>query len=411
MMKSGGIRVLVFNCGSSSLTFRVFEATSESDVRTVVSGKAHRVAVRGSEPSFLEFHVGDQAERIETPLESHQAAAGLVLEKLGSLGLRVDRIGHRWGHGGSLFRTAWVDKGLLSRLRTLVPMLPIHHPAMLRVILHCRRAWPRVPQFVTADGAFHATLPPRAYTYPLPKGILRRFGFRKYGFHGLSYQYVVRAAAAYLRIPLASSRMVACHLGTGGSSAAAVLNGESVDTSMGYTALPGLVMSTRSGDIDPMLATYLMGIYGENADGLIDLLNKKSGLLGLSRFSSDIRDIIPRLRDDPAAGLAFRMYVQRLKKYIGAYAAALGGIDALVFTDDIGLRNRLLRERVCRGMAWCGIELDAEANRRAAEDGISLLSPPGARVKVLAVPTEEELVICWEGLRLTGGGYAPADRS
>ena len=403
------IQMLVFNCGSSSLTFKVFAASCERDARPLLTGKAHRVGVRGSESSHFEIHDEARDERIETPLETHEQAASLVLRKLEDWGVRVDVIGHRWGHGGSRFRTAWVDRGRLLELRALIPMMPIHHPGMLRVILTCQRTLPRIPQFVTADGAFHATIPAHAYTYPLPRSIVRKFGFRKFGFHGLSYQYVVHAATEHLGLPRSGSRIVACHLGTGGSSVVAVADGASVDTSMGYTGLPGLVMSTRSGDVDPMLATYLMGVYGERSDDLIDLLNKKSGLLGVSGTSSDIRDLIPLLDHDANARLAFDMYVHRLKKYIGGYALILGGMDALIFTDDIGLHNWLVRERVCRDMAWCGVELDPEANRAAIGDVTSLLSAAGSRVKVLAVPTEEELVICWEGMRLIEASHAAAD--
>jgi acetate kinase len=405
-MEPSRTQMLVFNCGSSSLTFKVFTASSERDARPLIIGKAHRVGVKGREPSHIEFHDEARDERIEVPIESHEQAAGLVLEKLGDWGIHVDVIGHRWGHGGSYFRTAWVDRGCLLAMRALIPMMPIHHPGMLRVIHACRRRLPQTPQFVTADGAFHASIPAYAYTYPLPRGIVRKFRFRKYGFHGLSYQYVVHAATEYLGLPRPGSRIVACHLGTGGSSVVAVAGGASVDTSMGYTGLPGLVMSTRSGDVDPMLATYLMGVYGERSDDLIDLLNKKSGLLGVSGTSSDIRDLIPLLDHDPNARLAFDMYVHRLKKYIGSYAMILGGMDALVFTDDIGLHNWLVRERVCREMDWCGVELDPEANRAATGEVTSLLSAAGSRTKVLAIPTEEELVICWEGMRLIEESHA-----
>ena len=403
--------MLVFNCGSSSLTFKVFTASSEADARAVFTGKAHRVGVKGSAPSFLEYHGGPRNERVETPLGSHGQAAALVVEKLAQWGLRIDIVGHRWGHSGGHFKAAWVDGHFLEKLRALIPLMPIHHPAMFSVIRRCRKLLPQTPQFVTTDGSFHSTLPPHAYTYPLPKSTIRKFGFRKFGFHGLSYQYVVKAAAEHLGLSLAGSRIVACHLGTGGSSVVAVKDGLSRDTSMGYTGLPGLVMSTRSGDVDPLLATYLMGVYGERADDMVDLLNKRSGLLGVSDFSSDIRDLIPRLDHDPKARLAFDMYVHRLKKYIGSYVAVLGGLDVLVFTDDIGLHNWLLRQEVCAGLGWCGVALDAEANRKAVGDTLSVLSRPGQRVRVLAVPTEEELVICWEGLRLLGGQDAPHVRS
>ena len=402
MKIQAGMNVLVFNCGSSSLTFKVFTAAAGGEIKTVLTGKAHRVGVKGTQPSYIEYQQGSDCEKSKVQLQSHDVAAFLTINALKARGIAIDCVGHRWGHAAGCFKTAWVDKQLLSKLRTLIPMMPIHHPAMFSVILQCRKSLPGVAQYITADGAFHASIPPHVYTYPLPENIVKKFGFRKYGFHGLSYQYVTGKAAECLGMRLEDTRIVACHLGTGGSSAVAVANGKSLDTSMGYTGLGGLVMSTRSGDVDPMLATYLMGVYGERGDDLVDMLNKKSGLLGVSVFSSDMRDIIARLESDPKAKLAFDMYVHRLKKYIGGYAAVLGGMDILVFTDDIGVHNWLLREKVCSNMNWCGVELDLRANRQATGDTVSLLSSPRSKVKILAVPTEEELVICREGLKLAG---------
>jgi acetate kinase len=397
------LNILTFNCGSSSLTFRVFSVDQVENIRVVLSGKAHRVGVKGSKPSSIEYDRGASRESIETPLDDHGQAAVLVLDKLGELGIKLDCIGHRWVHAAGYFQTAWIDNAVLARLKALVPILPVHHPAILRVIYACRKALPALPQYVTADGAFHSTIPACAYTYLLPEGLVKKFGFRKHGFHGLSYRYIVRKTAESLGIPLQGSRIVACHLGTGGSSAVAVKDGESVDTSMGYTALSGLVMSTRSGDIDPILTLYLMAEYGYHPDDLMDMLNKKSGLLGISGFSSDIRDIIQRVGEDAQAKLAFEMYVYRLRKYVGSYVAVLGGLDVLVFTDDIGVHNWLVREKVCQGMDWCGVRLDAEANQRASGDEIARLDAPDSKVRVLIVPTEEELVICWDGIALMKG--------
>jgi acetate kinase len=397
------LNILTFNCGSSSLTFKVFSVDQVANIGVVLSGKAHRVGVKGSKSSSIEYDRGASRESVETPLDNHGQAAILVLNKLGELGIKLDCIGHRWVHAAGYFQTAWVDNAVLARLKALVPILPVHHPAILRVIYACRKALPGLPQYVTADGAFHSTIPACAYTYPLPEGLVKKYGFRKHGFHGLSYRYLVRKTAETLGIPLAGSRIVACHLGTGGSSAVAVKDGKSVDTSMGYTALSGLVMSTRSGDIDPILTLYLMAEYGYHPDVLMDMLNKKSGLLGISGFSSDIRDIIQRVGEDPQAKLAFEIYVYRLKKYVGSYVAVLGGVDVLVFTDDIGVHNWLVREKVCEGMDWCGVRLDAEANQRASGDEIARLDAPDSKVRVLIVPTEEELVICWDGIALMKG--------
>ena len=250
------------------------------------------------------------------------------------------------------------------------------------------------------------------YTYALPKRVVEKFGFRKYGFHGLSYAYVSREAARFLETPLDQLKMVICHLGTGGASVAAIRNGRSIDTSMGYSPLPGLVMSTRSGDVDPMLAVYLMAVYGYHPDELMDLFNKKSGLLGVSQFSSDFRDIVERVAEgNEPAELAVEMYVQRLKKYIGGYVLELGGIDALVFTDDIGVHNAMVREKACGHMEWCRLVLDPDRNRRATDGTPAELSAARSRVRVLVVPTEEELIICLEGLRLLGGCDDSAVRS
>ena len=394
------MNILVFNCGSSSLTFKVFEKKNDMDVEEILAGKAHRVGVQGSKPSSIEFHYRGMDDRRETSIPDHGEAASLVFEKLKEWGISIGCIGHRWTQAAGYFTTTWIDKKVLGQLQMLLPVFPIHHPAMLGVIHRSRKTCPDLPQYVTADGAFHVTIPPHAYTYPLPREIVEKFGFRKYGFHGLSYQFVIRQTGQFLQVPLEGMKIVACHLGTGGSSVVAVKDGRSIDTSMGYTGLPGLVMSTRCGDIDPMLAIYFMAAFDYRADDLMELLNKKSGLLGISGFSSDIRDIIQRLAEDRQARLAFDMYVYRLKKYIGSYVIALEGIDALVFTDDIGLHNWLVREKVCRDMEWCGIRLNVRANRKAVGDTISVLNSGDSKAKILSMPTEEELVICLEGLKL-----------
>jgi len=398
------MKILTFNCGSSSLTFKVFDIVDGSPPNPVFSGKAHRVGVKGSKPSSIEFHHELTNEQLEIPLSNHGQAALMVLDKLRNLNVAVDYIGHRWGHAAGYFTTAWITDDVLAKLKSLTPMLPIHHPAMLKVITQCRKTYPDLPQYVTADGAFHSTIPPCAYTYALPEDIAKKYGFRKHGFHGLSYQYVVRSASEFLGLPLERLKIVACHLGTGGSSVAAIKYGASVDTSMGYTGLPGLIMSTRSGDIDPILSTYLMANYGYRPDDLLDQLNKKSGLLGISGFSSDIRDIIQKISDDPKAKLAFDMYVYRIRKYIGSYGVLMGGVDLLIFTDDIGAKNWLVRERVCNKMDWLDAELDGEENKKCTGEEISVLQTDSSRVKIIAMPTEEELVICWEGLKLLRRG-------
>jgi acetate kinase len=398
------MKILVFNCGSSSLSFKVFHARGGNSMDVILAGKAHRVGVKGKEASFVEYRLGEEVEKVVVPLANHGQAAVAALEYLVGKGIGVDWIGHRFVHGGSLFTdSAVVDESSMKRLKACLPLAPIHNPISLDVIEEAQRALPGIPQYVTFDSAFHASMPACAYTYALPRNVVDRFGFRKYGFHGLSYSYVTGEVARFLEKDCEQLKMVVCHLGTGGSSAAAIKGGRSIDTSMGYSPLPGLVMSTRSGDVDPMLTIYLMAIYGYHPDELMDLFNKESGLLGLSRFSSDIRDVIERVSEgDEQAELAVDMYVQRLKKFLGGYILELGGIDALAFTDDIGLHNPLVREKVCAGMEWCGLILDREANTRAIDGQLADVSASQSRARVLVVPTEEELVIALDGLRFSG---------
>ncbi|MFH0919586.1 MAG: acetate/propionate family kinase [Fibrobacterota bacterium] len=393
--------ILTFNCGSSSLTFKIFKVKAENDIEEIFIGKAHRVGVKGSEPSFIEYKFSGKTEKVEAPLPNHGKAAWRVLKQIEDLNIKIDYIGHRWTLSAGHFTTAFINDKLIATLKTLVPLFPIHHPAMLAVIARCVKSYPDILQYVTSDNAYHSTLPEYAHTYALPRWIIKKYGFRKYGFHGLSYNFVVNQAGQYLKRPASELKIVACHLGTGGSSVAAVDRGKSIDTSMGYTGLPGLVMSTRTGDIDPMLTIYMMIAFGLRSDEITNLLNTKSGLLGLSGFSSDIRDIIKRIpAREKQAEIAFNMYVHRLRKYIGSYVALLGGADALLFTDDIGLHNVRVREKACQDMDWCGIRLDPDRNRQATGENISVISSPDSKVTILSMPTEEERVICWDGIRL-----------
>ncbi len=405
------MNILVFNCGSSSLSYKVFSVNDPENPKIVMSGKAHRVGVKGSEPSFVEHKREGTVRKQEVPIPDHREAANLILKHVIQNEIPVDLIGHRFVHGGSYFqKSSLLDSESLKKLKLCLPLASIHNPASMSAILACSKTLRKVRQYVTFDSAFHVTIPSHAYLYALPAVVTRKYGFRKYGFHGLSYQYVTREAARQLVTPLETLKIVACHLGTGGSSVAAVDRGRSIDTSMGYSPLPGLMMSTRSGDIDPMVAIYAMIAYGYRAEDLETILNKRSGLLGVSGFSSDIRDILRNMDENEGEQeeLAFTMYVHRLKKYIGSFVLALGGVDALVFTDDIGAGNPRVRERVCRNMEWCGISLDEEVNRRAGPDRTWFLSAKDARVQVLSIPTEEELMICQEGIPFLGVRHAAA---
>ena len=397
------MNILVFNCGSSSLSFKVFRVKNYKNPRVILYGKAHRIGVKGAEPSFIEYKYKGGVQKNTIGVRNHKEAANSVLNYIKDNNIDVDLVGHRFVHGGSYFKNStFINENTFKKLQLCVPLAPIHNPASLSVIYAAKKALPKIRQYVAFDSAFHASLPFSAYTYALPKKIVNKFKFRKYGFHGLSYSYVVRETARFLKTPLKKLKIVACHLGTGGSSVAAIKGGVSLDTSMGYSPLTGLMMSTRCGDIDPMFTIYLMTVYGYRPDGLMKLLEKESGLLGVSGFSSDIRDIIKHFTkiESAQAKLAFDMYIQRLKKYIGSYVAVLGGIDALVFTDDIGVHNQLVREKVCEGMQWCGALLDKKLNRKINENRAVKLNSKNSAVYILSVPTEEEGVICMEGVSL-----------
>ena len=396
------LNILIFNCGSSSLSYKIFHGTPPHNLEVVSSGKAHRVGVHGTADAFIEHHCEGTTYQETVAIGNHRAAAELVFAFIREHRLPVDLIGHRFVHGGTIFRqTTLLDGEKLELLEQCLPLAPIHNPNSFSVIRAAQEAWPGVSQYVTFDSAFHATIPDYACTYALPQQLAAEHGFRKYGFHGLSYQDVTQKTVDFLARPVENLRLVACHLGTGGSSIAAIKGGRSLDTSMGYSPLPGLIMSTRCGDIDPSLPLMLIE-RGYSVEELTRIMNKQSGLLGVSGLSSDIRDLIRAMQeqDDPQARLAFEMYVHRLKQYIGAMAAVMGGLDALVFTDDVGLRCPEVREAACAGMAWCGITLDPARNRRATGETIACLSVPPAHVDVLVVPNDEERVISLEGLKL-----------
>jgi acetate kinase len=396
------MNILVFNCGSSSLSYKVFEVEDKKKIEVVTAGKAHRVGVKGSEPSFVEHKYKERIQRDVVPITNYRQAAKLILKFIKENNIIIDCIGNRFVHGGTYFqKSAFVNEENLRKLKLCMPLAPLHNPIALSVIFESRKVFPDIRQYVVFDSAFHSTIPDYAYTYALPKHIAEKYNYRKYGFHGLSYLYVIKTVSDFLETPAEKLKIVVCHLGTGGSSVAAVKNGCSVDTSMGFSPLSGLVMSTRSGDIDPMIMIYLMVFYGYRNDDLLNLLNKKSGLLGVSGFSSDIRDIIGKISGEKQAGLAFNMYIQRLKKYIGSYIiAALGGLDVLIFTDDIGVKNPLVREKVCEDMEWCGIVLNKEKNKKYGMKKPELLNSRNSKVRIIALPTDEEVVIAWEGIKL-----------
>ncbi len=372
-------RVLVVNAGSSSLKYEVLEA--EAGV-TVVSGLVERIGVPGSS------------------VPDHGAALTDVLEDLDAES--IDAVGHRIVHGGTVFvQAVVVDDAVESEIERLSVLAPLHNPPGLVGIRAARAALPFVPHVAVFDTAFHATLAPAAYTYAIDAAVASRYGVRRYGFHGTSYRYVTRRAAEVLGRPLAELRLVVLHLGNG-ASAAAVAGGRSVNTSMGMTPLEGLVMGTRSGDIDPAVLVHLQRVGGYDAAGLDDLLNRSSGLKGLGGHS-DMRDLISAIESgDEAAALAFEVYVHRAQRYIAAYAADLGGIDALVFTAGVGENSALVRARSVEQLGFLGISVDEGLNA-ASSSAPRVVSPAGSPVAVLVVPTNEELQIALETVAVIAG--------
>ena len=395
------MQILIFNCGSSSLSYKLFTGETPEALQIVGAGKAHRVGVTGTEPAFIEHRFKAEQVRQVTQIPNHLQAAKLIFDFLHERKLPVEAIGHRFVHGGTMFDcTTQLTPKTLATLERCVPLAPLHNPNSMTVIRAALEVYPGVPEYVTFDTAFHATLPPEASTYALPHELVERYGFRKYGFHGLSYQSVMESATRYLDCTLAGLKIVACHLGTGGASAVAIRDGHSIETTMGYSPLPGLIMSTRSGDLDPTIALELCDQHGYTPAQVTRMLNHESGLLGISGFSSDIRDILRRRDEqgDVRAALAFAAYSHRLKLALGSLIAVLGGLDVLIFTDDVGLKMPEVRAAACAGMDWCGIRLDPERNEAAHGETITEIGAD--RVRVLVIPNDEEGIIAAEGLRL-----------
>ncbi len=392
------MKILVLNSGSSSLKYKLFAMEDET---VLAWGLVERIGITGAKPAALKHQTQAGAEfRQEGAIADHRTALDMVLSALldadhgvlHSLS-EISGIGHRVLHGGEIFQdAALVDAESLPVIESLIPLGPLHMPANVMGIRACAESMPGVPQVAVFDTAFHQTMPRASFLYAIPYQYYTEFKVRKYGFHGTSHRYVSGRAAEILGIPLDRLRLITLHLGNG-SSAAAIKDGRCVDTTMGFTPLEGLVMGTRSGDIDPAAVTFLGGKLGLDWQGMDSLLNKKSGLLGLFGQSADMRDIQKaRAAGDPRARDAYDVFLHRLVKHIGAFVAVLGGIDALVFTGGIGENDGDVREDVCRALGYLGLSYDPEPTRtlRGRE---AVLSKADSRVKVLVVPTNEELLI------------------
>ncbi|HLF95541.1 MAG TPA: acetate kinase [Methylococcaceae bacterium] len=394
-------RVLVINCGSSSLKYRLLDMDGE---RTLAGGLLERIGESRSRllARFRDEH-GELAENShEVTARDHREAFRHVQAALADYG-RPDAVGHRVVHGGETFSAPTrLDSAAIEAIREMSSLAPLHNPANLTGIELCRAAFPDIPQVAVFDTAFHHTLPPHAFRYAVPEDWYLRHGVRRYGFHGTSHRYLAERAAQWLERPLAQSNLITLHLGNG-ASAAAIEKGRCVDTSMGFTPLEGLVMGTRCGDLDAAVPLHMQHAGGLSAAEVEHALNHESGLKGLCGVN-DVREILAREQaGDDRARLAMDMYCYRARKYIGAYSAVLGEVDALVFSGGVGANAAMVRARICTGLERLGIALDAEQNRTACGEAQEI-GQAGRPVGVLVIPTDEELQIARETLAVA---FAP----
>jgi len=394
------MKVLIINAGSSSLKYQLLET---SDASVLAKGVAERI---GQEGAVILHTREDQKKTFDGHLENHKVAVEKVLSILtskedgviSSMG-EIDAVGHRVVHGGEKFASSvLITPDVLDAIRSCFDLAPLHNPANMTGIEACTEAMPTVPQVAVFDTAFHQTMPQEAYMYALPHELYEKHKIRRYGFHGTSHRFVAERAAALLGKPFNEVKVVTCHLGNG-SSIAAVKDGKCVDTSMGLTPLAGICMGTRCGDIDPAIVTFIMEKEGLDRHGVDDIMNKKSGVAGVSGVSSDFRDLFAASANgNERATLALNMFTYQCKKFIGSYAAAMGGIDAVVFTAGIGENTGKIREAAVEGLSYMGISLDKEKN--AGVNYEADVSTPDAKVRVLVIPTNEELAIALETEKL-----------
>ena len=396
------MKVLVVNAGSSSLKYQLFDTASGS---VLAKGICERIGIDGRIEHKLPS--GEKLKK-EIPMPDHAVATEIVLSYLTDPETgcikdvsEIEAIGHRIVHGGTYFtESALVTPEVIEKLRLCVDLAPLHTPAHIMGIEGCTAAMPGAPQVIVIDTAFHQTMPPQAYTYALPYEMCQKYSIRRFGAHGTSHRYVSAEMCKILG-RVEGTKIVTCHIGNG-SSISAVKDGKCIDTSMGMTPLAGVMMGTRCGDIDPAVVTYVMKKTGKTPDEMSDFMNKECGFLGLSGISSDSRDIEAAiLKGDDRAYLTASTLAYQVKKYIGSYAAAMNGLDAVVFTAGMGENNPELRERACTDMEYLGIKIDREVNAKAHHQSNTVeLSTPDSKVKVYLIPTNEELVIASDTERI-----------
>lgn len=399
------MNILVLNCGSSSVKYKLIDVDSK---KTLAEGGVEKVGLPGS---FLKFKLPDgEKKTIEMPIPDHKKAINDILNILtdptyGCIKSfdEINAVGHRVVHGGEKFnKSVKIDDEVIAKIKECYDVAPLHNPANMTGIEAITELMPGVPQVAVFDTAFHQTMPKEAYMYALPYELYETYAIRRYGFHGTSHRYVSRRACDFLGLPYDKQRVITCHIGNGGSITA-VLDGKSVDTSMGLTPVEGLMMGTRVGDVDPGALTFIMDKEHLTTKELSDLINKKSGVAGISGISSDMRDIDAAIeKGDERAKLALDMYIYRIIKYVGAFAAVLNGVDVIVFTGGVGENQQILRKRVCDHLTYMGVKIDDEVNFSSRGEE-KLISAPDSAVKVVVIPTDEELMIARDTEAIVNG--------
>ncbi len=399
------MNVLVINAGSSSLKYQLLNPASGE---LLAKGLCERIGIDGRFTYKPQLPGKETVKEAEIPMPTHNEAIQAVLnalvdEKNGVIGSmkEIDAVGHRVVHGGEKFaKSVVITDEVMQAIEECNPLAPLHNPANIIGIKACQELMPGVPMVAVFDTAFHQTMPPVAYTYAIPYEYYEKDKVRRYGFHGTSHKYVSQRAADMLGKPIEQLKLITCHLGNG-SSVTAVDGGKSVDTSMGFTPLAGLPMGTRSGDIDAGILEYLMGKYGMDIKEMLTILNKKSGVQGVSGVSSDFRDLEEAFeKGNERAGLAVDMFNYGVKKLIGAYAAAMGGVDAIIFTAGVGENSASQRMDIASGLEFMGVKMDEDANKVRGEERV--ISAPDSKVTVLLIPTNEELMIAMDTAALVG---------
>ena len=396
------MKILVLNCGSSSIKYKLYEMTTKE---VLAQGGIEKL---GLPDSFLKFKMPDGSKKtIEKNMPEHTVGVQLIFDTLTnpeygcikSLS-EIDAVGHRLVHGGEKFNTSVViTPEVIEQMKACTDLAPLHNPANLKGVAAVSAILPNVPQVGVFDTAFHQTMPAHAYMYALPYEYYTQYGVRRYGFHGTSHRYVSRRACEFLGIDYEKTKIITIHVG-GGGSITAIKDGKSIDTSMGLTPVEGLVMGTRSGDVDLGAITYLMDKLGLSVADLNTIINKKSGVLGVSGVSSDMRDIEDAIaKGNERAKLALDMFEYRLLKYIGAYTAALNGVDLIVFTGGIGENQVITREYICKGLNYLGVKFNKELNAKTRGEEVEI-STPDSKVRVVVIPTDEELTIATDTMNL-----------